>query len=244
MTRLITIIAFTYGIAWIPYFYMLEDEFITIYIRDIQYFLLISYAFELIPKNKIIIRSILLSWMIFCTVEAQQYFILQYNYDIYFNTYLITAGILLTILLYTILKPYKQNSDLMTDPDNIYLCFSKPLQKVSLAGSLLGYAVGGVDIYTGGKMYGFRRKDDRYHCRIVKKHIVARKYLIHDTKIKNNDLIAKYLYNYVKHAKAGKLRIRCISTISPLLSVLGTNYKPKGIFKNIPAVYSTGILNR
>ena len=244
MRHVLTAVIATYILGWVPELFTGDQSwYMMAYVRDIQCALWIALSFHLIPPSKIVSRSILLAFFINVASEAQQYFIYTiFDYHHYLTSYVIYSILALTVLFYTLFKPYNYPSDPIRNPTNIYLCFSKPIKSVSLAGSLLGYCFGGMDIYTGGYLYGFKWSSDYYQFRKVDPHVIQRKYTIYDTGILCNDMIERKLFNLVKFARAGRLRIRCISTVDTVLIELGPRFRPSGVLGNIPSIYAAKVL--
>jgi hypothetical protein len=244
MHNLIAVILYTYLLGMLPDVLFSGDDalYFAMYARDLQCALWISYGFCLIPPKRIIERTICLVFFIYVAVEAQQYFVyLAFDYGIYSTTYFIFTVIILTLFLYNLFKPYNHKSDPITEFHNIHLCFWRPGNVATLLPSLLGFAIGGVSIYTRGRLHGFRWSKSKYQDDEVSPKIIEKKFVVLDTGIKSN-VITENIFLNLRNVRAGRLRIRCISTIKPLLEHLGSKYNPSGWLELIPAIYSARIL--
>jgi hypothetical protein len=193
-------------------------------------------------KKNIIARSLFLVFLIYKIVDYSLNIPHTfYDYEIYLKSYQVTAGICLIIFLYNLFKPYTYKSDTITEFHNIHLCFWRPGNVATLLPSLLGFAIGGVSIYTRGRLHGFRWTKSKYQDDEVSPKIIEKKFIVLDTGIKSN-VITENIFLNLRNVRAGRLRIRCISTIKPLLEHLGSKYNPSGWLELIPAIYSARIL--
>lgn len=218
---------------------------LSITMLNLQCIILLSLVLKPPKKTNIIARSLILVFLIYRIIDFSLNSVYHYfDYNIYLQSYQLTAGVCFIIFIYNLLKPYNHKNDPIKELNNVYLCFWRPKNIISLSGSLLGKSLGGVSIYSGGFLYGYRWNSTQYQKEPISKELIARNFVVFDTGILINEVIHKSLTNLVNFAHAGRLRIRCISTIKPVLEILGPRYKPNSIFEYIPSIYSARIMNR
>lgn len=231
----------------IPYLFSADMEWImTVSMLNLQGVILLLLVLNPPKKSNIIARSLILTFLIYRAIDYLLNSVyLFYDYNIYLNSYITTLCICLVIFIYNLFKPYRFKSDVIAEnsPNNIYLCFWTPSKGWNLLPSLLGFPFGGMCIYSQGILYGFEWSKSTYQIRPVNKEIIKDKFTVCDTKILMNDIIFSKLQN-LKNAKAGRYRIRCIGIIAPVLNLMGSKYRVKGILDRIPSIKAAEILSR
>jgi hypothetical protein len=155
-----------------------------------------------------------------------------------------------TLLIWAMARPYEFRSDELTT-DTVCLLFYRAKGGGVLMHmfGLLGLPVTSVSVVAGNSWLHLVRKEPT----VVKEDLSGvpwyklrrgigyEKYFVVDTGVPVTTGIKIAIDNIegspVRTASSLWLRLRCIATLKPLLSMLGAYYTPRNIFEQIPAIY-------
>lgn len=214
--------------------------YITIYCQSLRLSIAAAMAYQLTPENRVGLKTTCLVFSIYTALEAQFYFIYTFfNYNVYSWSYVIFAALISALYIFNRFKQFKFKSDFITE-GNIHLCFWKPKTGITLTASLIGLPFGGLCIYAYGHLYGYRWGMETYQKSKIDPEIVSRCFTVIDTGIEYGNYILTL--DSLVGKPAGMPRIRCISTIKPILNSLGLRYRVNSWIDLIPSIYSIRIL--
>lgn len=140
---------------------------------------------------------------------------------------------------YSLEKRYSMQSDPLNATD-VFICLWRPQNARSVAQSLLGLSIGSVCIYSGGKLYGFKRGSCLYHARVTEPYAIDRKFIAVNTGMQVDWRILSMLDSLVG-TPAGILRVRCIYVIRHILRHIDPKLTPVW-HELIPARYGIKLL--
>jgi hypothetical protein len=214
--------------------------YMTIYCQSLRLSLVAAIAYELTPKNRVGLKTTCLVFSIYTALEAQFYFVfIFFDYNVYSWSYVIFAILISALYLYNRYKQFQFKSDPIKK-DNIYLCFWKPKTGITITASLIGLPFGGLCVYANGNLYGYRWGIETYQKSKRDPETISRCFTVIDTGI-SCEKYTRHLDSLVGNP-AGRPRIRCISTIKPVLNSLGGKYRIRSLLDLIPSIYSIRIL--
>jgi hypothetical protein len=244
MKHILAVILWTYLIGHAPdlLFTGYDSWYMALYVRDMQCALWVALVFNYIPSSRIRERTSCLAFLVYVVTEAQLYYVNTiFSYDAYQKSYLIYTILITVFFSYQLFKRFNYKSDPIDDFHNIYLCWWKPKTSFTLSVSLLGLPFGGLSIYSRGILHGFKWNEEKYQAREVSPKVIQKNFIVQDTGIRMNSIIWSKLFD-LKYKKAGKLRIRCITTILPVLKEMGSHFTPKNKLEYIPCKLSARLL--
>lgn len=160
-------------------------------------------------------------------------------YEIYAIYYLLESLTFFSWAIWIMLRPEYRTAKTINH-DNILLAFYKG-EKGSLIMNffeLFGLPVKSMCIVAGDKALALKSNKETFQI-IDSKNIFRKQddYVTVDTGIRNTNKFVEAMKEYsTTPARKGFLRIRCIEGVSPLLEMIGPEFKPS-LIDNIPSVY-------
>jgi hypothetical protein len=150
----------------------------------------------------------------------------------------ITAAAMSVWLVWIYCRAYDTVSDTI-NPKNVMILLHRPTQWYSMAHSFLGLPFGSVCIMAGMRVWSFKKKSGRFekrafHTRLLNGHLFI------DTGIPITDEIIDKLESLVGTSRGRG--VRCVSTLRPVLEMLGEELVPRGLFWFVPGVFAFKVL--
>lgn len=132
---------------------------------------------------------------------------------------------------------------------NIHICIGKPTKIRGSLASVVGLPAGSIAIYADGKIWSYKWGSKVFLSRTVSSEVVNKHHTIIDTGVKitsdNGHIMGtlkSLIGNPARRRETCFLRMNCVYTLKPVLSLLGKKYEPSGL-SYLPSVYARMIAN-
>lgn len=192
-----------------------------------------------VPGKEVRLKSVLVCMFVFLLMETITGGIDPFiSYNLYNILYLISASCLAVLCMVTTFKKYTFKSDHI-EKNNVYICLYKPVTFKMFLGSLLGFPLGGMCLYTDGVKYGYIIKKNTFQAEAIPARVMQKRFVVVDTGILHNDIIKIKLRKLIGTSAGG--RVNCIWTLKPVLDMFGKRFAPRW-WEMIPPTYSMKLM--
>lgn len=202
-------------------------------------------TFKLTPDREFDRKFFMAAVVSVCVINNFVYLLWVYNPRFEYGAYPVYLVAVCWLLFRVRRRNYRVTGHDL-NPKTVCLCFWRPNRTGSFFHSLLGAPVGSVGIYTGGVFWSYRWGQPSFTCRRVSSEYVSERYIVVDTGVTITARITAKLHSLLgtpaRRACTLGFRANCVLTIAPILSELGTVYKPR-LLELLPSLYAGRILN-